>query len=133
MIKNWFSKHSSGIGPAPGDMAKARMRAMALIASRAEQDLAKADHEQAKQELIRKKGRVQQEAILDALPENKPWDEVTGSGGRQTSEPLSEEEDAEGRSEEEQLVDKGFIEAERDTIREAERAPKNDGQASLFD
>ena len=61
-----------------------------------------------------------QDAILDALPEEKRWDPVPGSTGRQVPEPPSEDEDNEGRSETEQLVDQGAIEAERDRLRQAE-------------
>ncbi|MEO6569204.1 MAG: hypothetical protein ABIO94_10620 [Opitutaceae bacterium] len=63
-----------------------------------------------------------QDALLDALPESKRWDPVPGSEGRQVPESPSEDEDDEGRSETEQLVDEGALEAERDRMLRAARA-----------
>ena len=63
-----------------------------------------------------------QEAVLESIPETKRWDPVPGSIGRQLLESPSEDEDDEGRSESEQLVDEGAEEAERDQMFQAARA-----------
>src|ERR1019366_1007793 len=70
------------------------------------------DYEQAKRELTGEPDIDRQDAILDALPETKRWDPVPGTTGVQTLESPSEDEDDEGRSETEQLVDEGAEEAE---------------------
>jgi hypothetical protein len=60
--------------------------------------------------------------MLESIPETKRWDPVPGSTGRQVPESPSEDEDDEGRSESEQLVDEGAEEAERDQMFQAARA-----------
>jgi hypothetical protein len=64
------------------------------------------------------------EALLEALPEAKRWDPLPGSEGHQTPEPPSEDEDEEGRSVAEQLVDDGVERAEQEQADEAKRAAK---------
>jgi hypothetical protein len=65
------------------------------------------------------------DARLEALPESKRWDPVPGSEGRRAPESASEDEDAEGRSETEQLVDDGVEQAEREQAKQAAAAAKN--------
>ena len=71
-----------------------------------------------------------QETVLVAAPEAGRWDPGPGSLGRQAPESPSEDEDDEGRSETEQLVEGGVAEAERDQMVQAARAAKHtaDGQ-----
>jgi hypothetical protein len=64
------------------------------------------------------------DAFLEALPESKRWDPLPGSEGRQAPESPSEDEDAEGRSETERLVDDGIEAAEREQVNAARRAAK---------
>ena len=75
--------------------------------------------EQAKPESKRASGSDRQEAILDSISDVKQWDPVPGSTGLQIPETPNEDEDDEGRSESEQLVDRGVEEAERDQIAQA--------------
>jgi hypothetical protein len=65
------------------------------------------------------------DALLESLPESKRWDPLPGSEGHQAPESASEDEDAEGRSETEQLVDDGIEAAEREQAKQAARASKN--------
>ena len=65
------------------------------------------------------------DALLEALPESKRWDPLPGSEGRQAPESPSEDEDAEGRSQAEQLVDDGVEAAEREQVKQAARAASN--------
>ncbi|MEO6992946.1 MAG: hypothetical protein ABI273_04925 [Lacunisphaera sp.] len=61
-------------------------------------------------------------ALRDSLPAEQQQDSVPGSAGRQVPELPNEDEDDEGRSETEQLVDQGAIDAARNSHREAARA-----------
>lgn len=117
----------SGIGPVSRERVHARARELALIAGRVPPHVAQADYEQAKRELTGESDLDRQEARLESLPETKRWDPVPGSPGRQVPESASEDEDEEGRSETEQLVDEGAAEAGRDQMLQAARAAgKND-------
>ena len=60
-----------------------------------------------------------QDAILESAPESKRWDMVPGSTGQQAPEIPAEDDDAEGRSETEQLVDDGVERAAREQADQA--------------
>jgi len=110
-----------GIGPATRGMLHTRARELALIAGRDSADISQTDYEQAKRELTGGAEVDWQEAMLESLPEAERWDPVPGSPGHQAPESPSEDEDDEGRSETEQLVDEGVEEAEHDQMLQAAR------------
>ena len=105
-------------------MVHERARELSIMAGRESHQVTQADYEQAKRELTGESDIDRQDALLDALPESKRWDPVPGSEGRQVPETPSEDEDDEGRSETEQLVDEGAEEAERDRMLQAARAAR---------
>ncbi|MEO6994010.1 MAG: hypothetical protein ABI273_10295 [Lacunisphaera sp.] len=120
--KGVLTENSAGIGPVTRAMVQARARELALIAGRTAHEVTQADYEQAKRELTGESDVDRQDALLDALPESKRWDPVPGSEGQQVPESPSEDEDDEGRSETEQLVDEGAEEADLDRMQQAARA-----------
>lgn len=127
--KGILTVNSTGIGAVTREMAQARARELASLASRTPTHVRQTDYEQAKRELTGESDVDRQDAVLDALPETKRWDPVPGSAGRRARESPSEDEDSEGRSETEQLVDQGAEEAERDRMFQAARgAAKTDAQ-----
>ena len=67
------------------------------------------------------------EAALESAPESERWDPVPGSPGYKVPAAPSDDEDEEGRSDNERLVDEGIAGAEIDQMRQANReAAKND-------
>jgi hypothetical protein len=122
LSKGVLTENSVGIGPVTREMVQARTRELALIAGRAPPHVTQADYEQAKRELTGESDMDRQDTMLESIPETKRWDPVPGSTGRQVPESPSEDEDDEGRSESEQLVDEGAEEAERDQMFQAARA-----------
>lgn len=62
------------------------------------------------------------EKPLDAIPESERWDPVPGSPGHQVPVPASEDEDDEGRSLNEQMVEQGVAAAEDEQAAQAVRA-----------
>ncbi|MEJ1971270.1 MAG: hypothetical protein WDM96_01730 [Lacunisphaera sp.] len=125
--KGVLTNHAAEIGPVTPAMVRTRARELALMAGRAASDVSPADLAQAERELTGGSDVDQQDAILEALPESKRGDPVPGSEGQQAPESPSEDEDDEGRSETEQLVDEGAEEADRDRMLEAARlARKNE-------
>jgi hypothetical protein len=107
---------SAGIGTVTREMVQIRARELGRLAGHVNPEVRQADYEQAKRELTGESDVDRQDALLDSLPETKRWDPVPGSVGRQAPESPSEDEDQEGRSETEQLVDEGAEEAERDRM-----------------
>ena len=122
LSKGVLTENDVGIGPPTRKMAQARARELALMAGRVPPHVTQADYEQAKRELMGEPDMNQREAILESLPETNRSDPTPDSTGRQVPESPSEDEDDEGRSETEQLVDEGAEEAERDRMFQAARA-----------
>jgi hypothetical protein len=125
LTKGVLTDNSIGIGPVTRDLVQARTRELAVIAGRTPHQVTQADYERAKRELTGETDIDRQDAALDALPEEKRWDPLPGSTGKQAPESPSEDEDDEGRSETEQLVDEGAIEAARDRQLQAARTAKD--------
>jgi hypothetical protein len=119
-----LTENFTGIGPVTREMVRARARNLALIAGRVPPHVDQTDYEQAKRELTGESDMDRQEEILEALPESERWDPVPGSSGRQVAESPSEDEDDEGRSETEQLVDEGAEEAARDRMFQSARSDR---------
>jgi hypothetical protein len=114
------------IGAVTPAMVKKRAGEIALMDGRAASAASPADHEKARRELSGASDVDRQDTVLEALPETKRGDPTPGSEGRQAAESPSEDEDDEGRSETELLVDEGAEEAERDRMLQAARsAQKN--------
>jgi len=117
--KGIITENSVGVGTVTREMVNARARELSRIAGHPAGHVSQADYERAKRELTGESDIDRQDAILEALPESKRWDPVPGSEGRQVPELENEDEDDEGRSETEQLVDEGAEEAARDQMNQA--------------
>jgi hypothetical protein len=110
------------IEPVTRDDVQARARELALIDGRTAPDVSQADYEQAKRELTGESDLDRQEAVLDALPEEKRGDPAPDSTGHQVPESVNEDEDdsdEEGRSESEQSAERGVEHAEHDQVLQA--------------
>jgi hypothetical protein len=103
---------------------QARALELAKINGRAASAVSKNDWEQAKRELTGEPDQDSKAALLESAPESERWDPVPGSTGQKTEVTASEDEDAEGRSDNEQLVEEGIEGAEHDQMRQASREPK---------
>lgn len=124
--KGVLTNNAAGIGPISRAMVLTRARELALIEGRDPAHPQPQDMAQARRELTGETDIDRQEALLDAIPESKRWDPVPGSPGHQAPETASEDEDEEGRSETEQLVEEGVNEAERDRMLQAAKAIEKD-------
>ena len=108
-------------------MVRERAVELAVINGRSAQDVSKSDWEQAKRELTGEPDPDPKEAVLESAPESERWDPVPGSEGRKVPVAPSADEDDEGRSDNERLVDEGIAGAEHDQTRQASReAAKKD-------
>jgi hypothetical protein len=120
--KGILTANAKGVGGVTREMVQARARELALLAGHTPPQVRQSDYEQAKRELTGEADIDRQDAVLDALPETKRGDPIPSSASRQVPESPSEDEDSEGRSETEQLVEEGAEEAERDRMFQAARA-----------
>jgi hypothetical protein len=120
--KGIIAINAVGIGPVTRAMVHKRALELALIAGQPPHHVRQSDYEQAKRELTGGADIDLQDSELESLPESKRWDPVPGSEGTQAPESPNEDEDDEGRSETEQLVDQGAEEADRDRMFQAAKA-----------
>ena len=123
--KGIIMKNADGVGTVTPAMIEARARELAVINGRDSSKPTKADYQQAKRELTGEEEIDPQEENVESVPESEGWDSVPGSTGRQAAESLSEDEDAEGRSESAQMFEEGINEAEHDQMRRAAEAERN--------
>jgi hypothetical protein len=117
-----LTENSAGLGTVTRKMVRERAVELAVINGRSAQAVAKSDWEQAKRELTGEPGMDANETALDAAPESERWDPVPGSTGQKVSAAPGEDEDEEGRSDNERLVDEGMAGAELDQARRAASA-----------
>jgi hypothetical protein len=122
-----LTENSAGLGTVTRKMVRERAIELAVINGRLAQDVSKSDWEQAKRELTGDSDTDVNEAALESAPESERWDPVPGSTGHKVPVASSEDEDDEGRSDNERLVDEGIAGAEHDQSRQANReAAKKD-------
>src|ERR1039458_3850127 len=122
-----MTENSAGIGTVTRKMVRERAVELAAINGRTAQEVSKSDREQAKRELTGEPDTDPKEAVLESAPESERWDPVPGSTGHKVPVASSDDEDDEGRSDNERLVDEGIAGAEHDQTRQASReAAKKD-------
>jgi hypothetical protein len=114
-----LTENSAGIGTVTRKMVRQRAVELAVINGRSSQEISTSDWEQAQLELTGNSGKGSNEAALESAPESERWDPVPGSPGGKVPVAAGEDEDAEGRSDNERLVDEGMAGAEHDQTRQA--------------
>jgi len=116
-----LTENSAGLGTVTRKMVRERAVELAAINGRSAQEMSKSDREQAKRELTGDSDADPKEAILESAPESERWDPVPGSTGHKAPTTPSADEDEEGRSDNERLVEEGIEGAEHDQMRQASR------------
>jgi hypothetical protein len=122
-----LTANSAGIGTVTQDMVQTRATELAVIDGRLPAEATMSDFVQAKQELTGEPDEFSKEAILESAPESQRWDPVPGSAGHKVPAAPSEDEDDEGRSDNERLVEEGSAGALHEQMLQAARdAAKKD-------
>ena len=119
-----LTEHSAGIGTVNRAMVRERAAELAVINGRLAQDASKSDWEQAKQELTGESEPDPNAAALEAASESERWDPVPGSTGHKVPAAAGEDEDEDGRSDNERLVEEGIVGAEHDQRLQAVKAQR---------
>jgi hypothetical protein len=114
-----LTENSAGIGTVTRKMVRERAVELAIINGRSARDVSQSDREQANLELTGIAATDPIEEVLESAPESERWDPVPASTGRKVPVAPGEDEDEEGRSDNERLVDEGIAEAEHDQTRQA--------------
>src|ERR1700733_222717 len=116
-----LTENSVGIGTVTREMVHARATELAIIDGRSRNKATISDFAQAKRELTGEPDADPKETILESMPESERWDPLPGSNGHKVPVAGSEDEDDEGRSDNERLVEEGVAGAEHDQMLEATR------------
>ena len=116
-----LTENSVGIGPVTRKMVKDRAIQLAITDGRTAKEVSSADWQKAEQELSGQPEIDPKEALLESAPESERWDPVGGSTGGKVPVASGEDEDNEGRSDNERLVEEGMSEAELDLNVQATR------------
>ena len=103
------------------EAGRRRAYELAVINGRTPVQVSKSDWEQAERDLTGLPDSHPKTAILKSTPESERWDPVPGSAGHKLPSGPSDDEDEEGRSDEERLVEEGVAGAEHDQMRKATR------------
>ena len=117
-----ISENSAAVGTVTRKMVQARAAELAIIDGHLSHDATASHFAQAKRELTGVPDTDPHDAILDSAPESERWDPLPGSTGTKARVAPSEDEDEEGRSDNERLVEGGIAEAEIEQSFEATRA-----------
>ena len=120
-----MTENAAGIGTVTRQMVRDRAGELALIDGRRAEDVSKSETERAKRELTGEPEMDPNDALLEAAPESERWDPLPGSSGEKARVAPSEDEDEEGRSDNERLVQEGLAGAEHDQMRQAARDPQD--------
>ena len=120
--KGELTVNSAGIGTVTRKMVRKRAVELARLDGRSAREVSKSDLAMATRELTGGPEMDPKEAALEAAPESERWDPVPGSEGHKVPESPGEDEDDEGRSDNERLVEEGIAEAELDRMDQATRA-----------
>jgi hypothetical protein len=114
-----LTENFAGLGTVTRKMVRERAVELAAINGRSASETSKSDWEQAKRQLTGEPDSDPKKAILESTPDSERWDPVPGSTGYKMPVAPGEDEDDEGRSDNERLVDEGIAEAEHDQTRQA--------------
>jgi hypothetical protein len=114
-----LTENSAGLGTVTRKMVCERVTEIAVINGRLRNDATISDFAQAKMELTGEPDIDPKEAVLESAPEAERWDPLPGSTGHKVSVADSEDEDEEGRSDNERLVEEGIAGAEHDQMLKA--------------
>jgi len=117
-----LTANSAGIGTVTHGMVRDRAIELANISGRTAQDVSQSDWDQAEREMAGEPDTDPKEAALESAPESERWDTVPGSTGNKVPMASGEDEDDEGRSDAERLVEEGVVGAEHDRMLHAAKA-----------
>ena len=119
--KNILTENTSGVGTDTEEMLEKRAVELGFINGHSSHHISKSDLDQARRELTGETDIDPVERILESVPESERWEPVYGSTGHKVENSPDQDEDAEGRTDSEKLVEEGIEEAEHDQMLQAAR------------
>jgi len=123
-----LTKNGAGIGSITRGMVRERAAELAVINGHPAHEVSKSEWEQAKRELTGEPDPDPKEKLLESAPESDRWNPLAGSTGHKVETTSNEDEDGEGRTDSERLVEEGVAEAEHDQMLQAAKAERLAGE-----
>lgn len=102
--------HGNGVGTISYEMIRNRASELAEIDGREAADASQADWDEAERKLT----SWAEPASLESVPESERWNPISGTSGQEAAVEFDDNEDEEGRSVEERLVQAGAAEADHE-------------------
>jgi hypothetical protein len=115
-----LSESAFGIGTVTRKMVRGRAEDLAMINGDWLHEVAASDSDPGRR-VAGEADIAREEASLESVPESERWDPVPGSTGHKVLVACNEDEDDEGRSDNERLVEQGVAEAAHDHMLQASR------------
>ncbi len=115
--KGNITVNSKGVGTVTPKMVKKRAAELARMKGRSSRRVETSDEEQARRELTGGQEEDAKERLIESVPESERWDPVPGSAGHKVEPVINDDDDEEGRSDNERLVEEGVREAENEQMR----------------
>jgi hypothetical protein len=114
-----LTENSTGLSMVTHKMVRVYASELAVIDGRSPNDATMSDFAQAKRELTGEPDADPKDSILESAPEHERWDPMPGSTGHKVPVVASEDEDDDGRSNSERLIEEGIAGAEHDQMFQA--------------
>jgi len=122
-----LTENGAGLGTVSRKIVRERAVELAVTNGRSAQDVTKSDWDQAKLELTGDSDTERRATLLESVPESERRNPVPGSTGHKVPLPPGKDEDDEGRSDNDRLVEEGLAGAEHDqSLQAARTAAKRD-------
>lgn len=116
--------HGNGVGTISSEMIRNRASELAVIDGRPAAEASQADWDEAEQELT----SGAESASIESLPESERWNPIPGTTGHEAAVEFDDNEDEDGRSVGERLVQSGIAEADHEQKLEAARNAAADNE-----
>jgi hypothetical protein len=123
-----LTENAAGIGTVTLEMVRKRATELAVIDGRSANEVSQSDLDEAKRELTGEPESDENELALESAPESERWDPIAGSKGHKTAVTSNDDEDEEGRSDSERLVEEGVAEAGHDRMLQAAKTQRQQNE-----
>lgn len=120
-----ISINSAGLGTPTEAMVRKRAAELARMKGRSAKNVLSSDHDEARIELTGKDTAGIAATKSEQVPESERWDPVPGTEGSKKPAIRDDDDDNEGRSDNERLVDEGIREAEHEQMRRGSKHGKS--------
>jgi hypothetical protein len=119
--KGNITVNSAGVGTVTPKMVNKRAAQLARMKGRSSKNVLEADKAEGQRESTGSEDKDAKQTFLESVPESQRWEVPPESHGHKIEAVREDDDDDEGRSDNERLVEQGIHEAEHDQMRKGSR------------